>query len=586
MSQNSKPLETRRSSSVAEVRALDHEAQTVELSFSSESPVDRSFGVEILDHAPGSVRIGRLNGAAPLLVNHNPDDQVGVVESARIDGDRVGRAVVRFSRGARGQEIFRDVVDGIRKLVSVGYVVHKARQIAEGFRVVDWEPIEISIVPVPADANVGFGRDFSTSLQSEEFQMADDKKPAQAESAPNVIEINDIAERARIAERDRCQRIEKIGAKYGHADMARKFVESGATVDAFMDALVAIEDAQPKQRPLSDLDMPRREAQQYSLTRAIMACLTRDWSRAGLELECSRAIADKSGREARGFWVPGDIWRRTQTVATDSGGGFLVGVDHMASEFIDNLRAQSVCLGLGARVLDGLVGDLSIPKKTASATFYWVDEDAAPTDSGITLGAVTLTPHCVAGAVPMTRKLLLQSSPSIEALVRSDLITGCALAIDNAIIDGSGVSGEPTGVVNTANVNTQSVSSDAAPTYAEIVGFESQVAADNALAGRLAYLTTPTMRGTLKTTDMFSGAGRPVWSGDNMVNGYPAAVSTQVASNMIIFGNWAEVLVGMWGMMDIKPDEATKASTGGLVLRVFQDVDVALRHPESFCIAT
>lgn len=582
------------------VRAVDEDARTVELSFSSETPVERWYGAEVLDHGQGAVRLDRLNGGGAVLLDHY-SDQIGVVEEARIDSrERKGYATLRFSKSDLGETVFRDIVDGIRRNVSVGYRIHQVQETQLGgggveYRMTDWEPYEISIVAVPADASVGVGRDFDDTANHEVDDMADvetterAREAAASRAAPNVVEINQVAERAREAERERCRQLDKLGEITGQRDLARQHIESGATLEAFLAAVRAVDEAKPKPKPIADLDMPRNEARHYSILRAVNACLTRDWKGAGFEQECSRTIADKLGREARGFYVPLDIWRtanRAMSVGSDSAGGFLVEDSYMAGEFIENLRARAVCLQLGATVLDGLVGDVTIPKKTSSATFYWVNEDEAPTDSVPGLGAVTLKPHTVAGAVPMTRRLLIQSSPSVEALVRSDLLTGAALAIDNAIIDGSGVNGEPFGIVNTSGVNTQAVATDAAPAWAEMVGFESQIAADSALAGNLAYLTTPVMRGTLKTTAKDTGSGLFVWTDQNTVNGYRADVSTQCATNQIIFGNWSEVLVGMWGVLDLKPDEAAKAASGGLVLRVFQDADIALRHPESFCINT
>ena len=143
--------------------AVNDEERTVELSFSSEEPVDRWFGLEILDHSPGSVRLDRLSNGGALLMDHDRRDQVGVVESVQIGADRKGRAVVRFGKGARAEEIFQDVKDGIRSLVSVGYRIYKmllekTDEDTETYRATDWQPYEISIVSVPADTTVGIGR--------------------------------------------------------------------------------------------------------------------------------------------------------------------------------------------------------------------------------------------------------------------------------------------------------------------------------------------------------------------------------------------------------------------------------------------
>lgn len=186
-----------------ETRALNSGDRTVELAFSSEAEVERSFGIEILDHSPSSVRLDRLRAGAALLVGHDRDDQVGVVESVSIDVDRRGRAVVRFGNSQRADEIFQDVKDGIRRLISFGYTVHNAvregtRDGADVFRVTDWEPFEISIVSIPADVTVGIGRNADSlgmenphkeSVRAALENMAIASKQREPETMPNPIQV-------------------------------------------------------------------------------------------------------------------------------------------------------------------------------------------------------------------------------------------------------------------------------------------------------------------------------------------------------------------------------------------------------------
>lgn len=143
--------------------AINDRDRTVEIAFSSEAPVERWFGTEVLGHEAANVRLGRLNNGGAVLVEHNRRDQVGVVVKASIDKDRKGRAVIRFGKSARAEEIFQDVKDGIRRLVSVGYRIHKQETKneaggVESVRVTDWEPYELSLVSIPADDSVGVGR--------------------------------------------------------------------------------------------------------------------------------------------------------------------------------------------------------------------------------------------------------------------------------------------------------------------------------------------------------------------------------------------------------------------------------------------
>ncbi len=155
--------------------AMKEDSRSVELSFSSELPVEQynwEIGryYEVLDHKPDSVDLTRLNNGGPLLMDHNREDQVGVIESAEIKESR-GTAVVRFGNSTRASEIFQDVKDGIRRLVSVGYRVHKLvtekiENEVETLRAMRWTPMEISIVSIPADASVGIGREDKTIPQT------------------------------------------------------------------------------------------------------------------------------------------------------------------------------------------------------------------------------------------------------------------------------------------------------------------------------------------------------------------------------------------------------------------------------------
>lgn len=146
--------------------SIDENARTVSVVFSTETDkVERWFGREILDHSPKSVRLGRLNNGAPFLADHSSRDQIGVIESAKIDGKR-GQALVRFSKSARGEEMFQDVRDGIRSKVSVGYRVHsmvleREDKAMPTYRVNDWEPFEVSLVSIPADDDAGIRSDAS-----------------------------------------------------------------------------------------------------------------------------------------------------------------------------------------------------------------------------------------------------------------------------------------------------------------------------------------------------------------------------------------------------------------------------------------
>ena len=202
----------------------------------------------------------------------------------------------------------------------------------------------------------------------------------------------------------------------------------------------------------------------------------------------------------------------------------------------------------------------------------------------MTTGSVTMSPKVIGAFTDATRLLLSQSSLSIENLIRNDLTAGIATAIDSGALLGSGSSGQPTGIRNTSGINTATFAA-ANPTWAEIVGLESDIAGDNALFGNLRMICTPAEYGTMKVTSKDSGSGQFIVSPDGMVNGYDVIRSAQVTSGDFYFGNFADLLIGLYGGLDITVDPYSLSTTGSVRIVALQNVDVAVRHPESFILA-
>jgi len=579
-----------------DTRMIDIENRTVDLAFSSETPVERWFGEEILDHSSSSVRLGRLSNKAPVLLDHRHSDQIGVVETVSIDSDRIGRATVRFGQSDRASEIFKDIQDGIRTKISVGYRIHKMTledpsADVEVYRATDWEPYEISVVSVPADDAVGVGRSADDKeneilINYEERAMEETNTPITETATTPTVNVAAERQAGEKHERARVQDILKLAREHGQDDLAERFIEQGRSAGDFKDVVTTIAEQSASVRddsPVSELGLTDTETRQFSLMNAIRASVSGDWKDAEFERECSLEISDKLGRDARGFFVPMEVQQRVMNATT---GAAVIGTDHLAGSFIENLRASSVVGAAGATILPGLVGNVDIPKQTGSATFGWLADDANATLSDATLGSVSLTPKTIGGAVAMSRRLLKQSSPAIEQLIQNDLAIGAALAIDLAALEGSGAAGQPTGITNTVGVNTQAIAAALGtgyPTWDELVGFESAIAANEALMGALNIVTTSAIRGGMKTTPKDAGSGLFLMEG-GQANGYNVSISNQLTANRIIMGNFNDVLIGMWGVLDIMPDTAAKAAAGGLVLRAFQDVDIAVRHAQSFCI--
>ena len=573
--------------------AINEEARTVELAFSSESPVARWFGDEILDHDPKSIRLGRLNDGGPVLVDHDGSDHVGVVESVVISADRMGRALVRFGKSARADEIWQDVKDGIRKSVSVGYRIHKMALESEtdgleSYRATDWEPYEISMVSVPADAMVGIGRAATGEHQTEiiNTQIKQIEESKMDNPTPEVAPVVDTfaLEDVRKAELGRITDIEAIGAQHGFTTDARAAIESGKTADHFRSHVL---NNISKPAPVIDTDigLTAKEVRNFSFMRAIHALANpsdrRAQEDAAFEFEASRAASEKMGRQAQGLFVPSDVLKRDLNVGTSTAGGHTVSTDLLSNSFIDSLENSMQVAGLGATILRDLQGNIAIPRQTGGATAYWVAESGAVTESAAAFDQVTMSPKTVGAFSDLSRKLLLQSSMDIESFVRNDLAMRLALAIDNKAINGDGNSNTPTGILNTTGIGAVTFAASGAPTFGEMVDVETQVSQDNALMGSLAYMTTAAMAGGLKQKAKDSGSGQFVLA-NGQANGYPVAVTNQCAANTAIFGNWADLIIAMWGGLDINVDTSTGSTSGTVRVVAMQDVDVAVRHAQSF----
>jgi len=585
--------------------AVDVEARTAVLAFASETPYERHWGIEVLDLSPGAVRMGRLRTGGPLLMDHDSRDQVGVIESVQIDGDRVGRAVVRFGKSARADEVFADVVDGIRRNVSVGYVIHNVRLASEKdgvatYQVTDWEPYEVSLVAVPADPSVGVGR--AADVAEDQGDLAP-KLPMESVIVTTETTIDARAEQQRGAdsERKRVADIIAIGEQFKHynaSGIASEAIRDGRSVEQFRAAVLEKVAAAPVAS--SDIGMTKKEAQAYSFVRVLNALSNptdrRAQEAAAFEIEASRAAAEKVGRASRGIMVPSDVMRRDLTVGTTTAGGHTVQTDLMAQDFISLLRNSMVIDSLGARMLTGLVGSVAIPRQTGAATAYWVAESGAPTESQQAFDQVTMQPRTVGAFSDISRKLLLQSSIDVEAFVRADLAKVLAQEIQRVAINGSGTAPEPRGILNVSGIGSVAGGTNGlAPTWGNIVGLETEVALDNADVGAMAYLTNAKVRGKLKGTFKDTGSGMPIWSESpsTPVNGYRAAVTNAVPSNLtkgtssgvcsaIIFGNFADLIIGMWGGLDLTVDPYTGSTSGTVRVVALQDVDIAVRHAESF----
>ena len=414
----------------------------------------------------------------------------------------------------------------------------------------------------------------------------------------NTPAIDTAAEvrKAGEAERARTRSILEMGEKFKADDMARDAVKNGLSAEEFQRSLLDHINSRA-QRPLAEqmgdanVGLTEKEARNFSFMKVIRALSEptdkRAHEAAAFEFEASRAAADKLGKNTDKFVIPADVLTRamnTKTTGAASGdtGGYGIATTLEAASFIDILRSRATIMQLGT-TMGGLVGNVDIPKQVAAAQGYWLGEDADATESNLELGQIHLSPKTVAAYSEITRKLMVQSSLDVEALVRVDLAKALALTMDKAGYYGTGSDHQPLGIVNQSGVNAVAFT-NTQPTFAELVAMETQIALDNADVGSMAYVGNAAFRGHAKTALKFDGIAGTIWEQGNTVNGYRTEITNQVNNGDIVMGNFSDLLIGLWGGLELMVDPYTHSKKGRLRVVVFQDVDFALRRTQSFCV--
>lgn len=589
---------------------VNEESRTVSLAFSSELPVSRWFGNEILDHDPKSVRLGRLKDGGPLLLDHDGRQHIGVIESVELGSDRVGRAVVRFGKSALAQEAFQDVIDGIRKHVSVGYAIHrmKLEEEKEGdetYRATDWEPFEISLVSIPADPSVGVGRAQDDAHETL-IEKREQPEPKATELPKPKVEIKmDTPNENQVEiEKKRVNDLTQLAEQYkdyGARDMVFDFIRNGKTADQFKDKILDAMSSKHSDARDNSIGMNEKEIKSYSLVRAIAAAVTGDWSLAGLERSASEAVAKKMGRTPEGFFVPVDAFsKRAFNAGTASEAGNLIQTSVLGGEFVDILRNAMVFSQLGVRFLGGLTNNIAIPRKATTSAIASLAETGSTTGTGPTTNQLLLGPKRIGAHIDYSKQALIQGNPDIDAMLQDDLAKAIAVQIEFLGLNGTASGNQPRGLFNTSGIGAVvGGTNGAAISWSHLVDLESACANANAEPDmRAGYLINTKTRGALKKTQ--KAANLPmIWeTGSQPVNSYRAAVTNNASStgtkgtangvcSSLAFGSdWSDLIIALFGGFDVVVDPYSLAGSGQVRITGNQFIDVGVRQVASFSAMT
>lgn len=603
-----------------------------ELSVSSEQPYLRTYGYEVLGHDAENVILDRLLNGAPVLTDHETWNQVGVVEKAWLQDGKL-RAHIRFSKSVKGQEVEQDIIDRIRRNVSVGYDIHDVVREPDKdgypvYRAVKWEPMEISIVSVPADITVGVGRsakkgkregdliliydeentvveivledgtsvtdpdaiaqiladvetDADVEVQAGENESVSESTEDEVEDEENkedeVEELQETSEDGSENEQNEEKEDETIETELVNNDDV-----SDEENDKKRNTIVLVENSRMKNN-LDKVSNPVRltdkEQKQYSIARAILNAT--EGKRSGFEFEISDDIAKRTGKDTSGFYMPTSV--RAMTIADGASAGAYTFTQ--GGEFIDYLRNRAVVAQLGATVVT-LSQKTALPRQTSDLTAQWIAEDGSgATFVSASYDQVLMSPRKLSTATAVSKEALTVASLDTEALVINNIYSSFAVAFDNAAIQGAG-GNAPTGLLSLTGLVSGS-NSGSVLTWGGAVALQKLVAEANADFGSLAYLSTVGVKTTAMTT-IKSGSTASFICEDDKIGVYNAAHSNNVPNlaggGVLIFGDWSSVILANFGAIEIIVDPYSQKHKGLLEIAGTMLGDVGFKHVRSFAI--
>lgn len=367
-------------------------------------------------------------------------------------------------------------------------------------------------------------------------------------------------------------------------DAAQLFIHSNRSEREFADFILERQKETAK-IPTKSIDLTDKEIKEYDIFRGIRSVLE---NKNSFEREVSDEYAKRSGVAVKGLGVPYDValpkyFKRALVSTTISGhtsGASLIDKEHLGNQFIDYLYSAMVLDNI--TLLPNRKGNVEIPALTGSSGIGWAaNEITARSEGSPTVGAKTASPKHGGAFITISKQLLYQSDPPAEQIFVNDLLKSLAVGIQNAVLNGTGSNGQPTGVKNTAGLPT-AIDFTGGVTWAKMVAFEAAVDDNFGDDNSMYYVTRRSHRGTLKSTPKTSGTAEFICDGQNIVNGYKVKTSNIVTSGDVFFGDWSQIIVPMWDVVDITIDPYSLATQTLVRIVANQMIDVIVRYPQAF----
>ena len=541
--------------------------ESYEAVISSEFPVERDGMDEVLLHNVDSVDLSRF--PVPLLVNHNMNNQIGVVENPRVENGKL-IASIRFTNDDLGKQYEEDVIDKVRNNLSIGYKILKEKIVNGVKEVSDFLIHEASIVPVPADPTATFRKaDLKTNLIYRNMNM-EEQKLSRSESRKIREEISEIR---------------ALGVRHDLSDMADEYISNGNSLEQFRSYVLSnISNDEPL--PIGKAPAYIQQNQEYSVIRALEGI--DDASKRGYEWEVSQDL-ERSMPKSN----PNAVILDTRTMTSGTAGANTI-QNTVQGNIHDFMQQKSIALNLGATTFGNNQGNLEIPLGTSSsgATVLATDGTTQSAETTPTLSKLTLAPTRIADVVPLSYGFLQQSTPDVEGYVRRLMAQTFAKVMDEQIMAGSGSSGNVQGILGTSGINAVS-NGGTEVTFANFVSAISELGADSVDLSNLKLIVNPANLDNLVTAVKYSSTDSPILDmkaeADGRIgtfNGYPVFVTNAVTVDNYIMGDFRELAIASWGGIEISKNDFYDDRRFISSLNAIMSFDAGLLEPKAMCKIT
>ena len=602
-----------RSLSIENVTENDSENKLV-FSCASPTPYTREYEDliynEVLEISDTSIDFTRLvDQRSPLLFEHDMEKQIGVVDKAWIENEKLYVAV-RFSRSKFAQEILADIKDDIRRNVSIGYIVNDYQMVENEndiptMIVKNFTIYEVSIVSAPADPFVGVNRNLKIGLNTMEnneenneevktqedvvVEAVDETKACKVDETKEVVEetveetpVEEIKEEVveepiKEEMNDEADEIRAAGELAGEEELAEECIKGKKSLEDFKNLLKSKRNINSNKNEKKDIQMKR-----FSISKAIRNACSQYKGDVSKDLE-TQVIADN--KRALGIGEEYDVVISRRALApTATNGQELITGEYLPQEFVPALRPATALSKTGYRIIPSTGHSVSFAVVTQGSTAKMYDLDGNLEDSDLKFATKELKPRKAGVCVPIPYSLLLQARPEIDAIVSDDIVKALDELRDNMALIGTGENNQPVGIAKTVGVNNVPVSSIF--TYEGVCDAERLIRDSNDMSENLFWVMNSKNYAKFKTTLKDDVAGAEYLMEDGKINGYEAVINNSLDDNTIILGNFDELVITDFDGLMLKVDDITFVKKGAVQIIATCAFDCICRRPASFTVTT